>query len=218
MAGQLSGRLGSAFERLFDLNGEGNVPTWFSSCLLLICSALSGLIGVRERARAAEGARYWLGLSLIFLFLSLDETASIHEKPDYLLRRTLGTTGFFHFAWVIPAIVLVAAFGLLYLRFVLKLPAATRRLLVWAGLIYIGGAVGMEMVGGYFISAREIQQAGKELIATKGADPMLYILTLEETLEMIGLATCVYALLSHIQHYLGIVYYWPPSVGQATRN
>ncbi|MEX2262166.1 MAG: hypothetical protein WD696_09455 [Bryobacteraceae bacterium] len=211
LAGQIGGRLGFnvhwVFLSFFDLDGERNVPAWFSSGLLLICSALAGLIGMRERDRLAEGALYWLGLSPVFLFLSLDETVSIHEMSIRPVQRSLETTGVFHFAWVIPAIILLVPFGLLYLRFVLELPAATRRLLVSAGLIYIGGAVGIEMAGGYCTSAMGIEMVGKDYITTKGGDPMVYILlyTMEETLEMTGLSTCIYGLLSHIENYFGVV-------------
>jgi len=38
-------------------------------------------------------------------------------------------------------------FGLVYLRFLVDLPPKTRHLFLIAGLVYISGVLGMEMVG-----------------------------------------------------------------------
>lgn len=37
--------------RLFDLDAEGNVPTWYSALLLFLAAALLGVIAYAKRAR-----------------------------------------------------------------------------------------------------------------------------------------------------------------------
>ena len=66
----------------FSFGGEGNFPAFFSAVLLLIASALFGVIG--RCVRAVEGAKsgYWMALAGVFMFLTLDEAAQIHEKLD----------------------------------------------------------------------------------------------------------------------------------------
>ena len=62
------------YVRLFNLGEEANFPTWFSSVLLLISALLLLAIGVVTKSEGGNG-RYWMLLSGIFAFLSLDEVA-----------------------------------------------------------------------------------------------------------------------------------------------
>ena len=48
---------------------------------------------------------------MIFVALSLDEAASIHERALVPLRRALSPTGVLTFAWVIPGALFVALVG-----------------------------------------------------------------------------------------------------------
>ena len=63
---------------LFDFNTEENVPTLYSSLQLVFASLLLLVIGTKHRS---EGYAYvpWLVLSILFLFLAVDETAQLHE-------------------------------------------------------------------------------------------------------------------------------------------
>lgn len=76
--------------------------------------------------------------------------------------------------------------GLLYIKFLRHLPRDTRKLTIVAGIIYIGGALVMEMVGGY-ISGSELPHSFY-LVAT----------TIEEALEMIGSGLFIITLLGYI--------------------
>ncbi len=64
----------------------------------------------------------------------------------------------------------------------------SRSLFVAAGLVYVAGAIGMEMVGSAYASVH----------TTVNAVYAMLIVTIEETLEMLGLVLFVYTLLSHI--------------------
>lgn len=176
---------------LVDLAGEANLPTWFSTAALLACALLLALIAaVRQGDRFR---RHWAGLALGFLYLSADEAARLHELLIAPVRAALHASGPFHFAWVIPALALVAVAALAYLPFLRALPADTRRRAIVAAALYLGGAVGMEMVGGAWLE--------------RFGDDAVYAVAvaLEETLEMLGAAAFVSALLHYIRRHVGPV-------------
>ena len=64
--------------RVLWVDAEGNLPTWFSSTLLLSGSGLAFLIGFARRSQHLPHVS-WLVLSGLVLGLSIDESASIHE-------------------------------------------------------------------------------------------------------------------------------------------
>jgi hypothetical protein len=75
--------LGQPYEfptQLVDLDREANLPTWHAAAQLYLSGALLAVWAADRRVRA-EGKVGWalLLLPAVFLFLSLDETASIHE-------------------------------------------------------------------------------------------------------------------------------------------
>jgi hypothetical protein len=164
-------------ERL-SLSYEGNVPTWFSSSVLLVCAIAAG---ANARA-AARWRRHWWGVAIVFGYASLDEATEIHEH----LGGRIGTHGVLYFDWVIFAGAILVVLALLYLRFVLALPRATRIGLIVAGLIYIGGAVGMELPLGWWMERFGNDGLGYALIDW-----------VEETLEMIGALLALLALAGH---------------------
>jgi hypothetical protein len=180
--------------RLFDVNAEGNVPTWFSSSMLLVCALLLGRICAAKKGEGAREARYWGGLALIFLGLSMDETASFHELTITPLRSALQAGGVLFFTWVVPGAVFLLAFVVTYLRFFLQLPPLTRRGFLIAGAIYVGGALGMELVGGYHAAAHGQFNLGFSILTT-----------VEEFGEMLGIILFIRALLLYMDTHLKAV-------------
>lgn len=173
---------------MFQVSEEANVPTWFSSALLLIAA---GLLAVIARSTASAGRRYarhWAVLAVVFVLLSLDETAQIHDLVDDRLQGALHPTGVLFYAWVVPAGVFVAALAVAYARFVFSLPRHTRRLVVLAAVLYVAGAIGMEMV-----AALHDQTAGYENPVTAA------LTTVEEAMEMFGLVVFIHALMRYAQ-------------------
>ena len=169
--------------RLFNLDEEANLPTWLSSSLLLLSSLL--LWGISRSA--GEYGRRWGYLAVVFAALSLDETASIHELLIVPLREQLHLTGALHFGWVlvgIPAVVLIAV---LYYRPVAKLPSRIKYLAGLAALAYVGGALGLEMVGGAYADRY-------------GEQTLIYgaLTSAEENCELAGLYIWIYALMSYL--------------------
>jgi hypothetical protein len=82
--------------------------------------------------------------------MSLDETATLHEKLLHPVRNALHAEGFFYFAWVIPGALFVLGFLAVTFGFLRRLAADTRRRFLVAGFIYVSGSLGMEMVGGHY--------------------------------------------------------------------
>jgi hypothetical protein len=173
--------------RQFDPDEENNISAYYQTVTLLFCSFLLMLISWAKSATGARYRRRWRMLALIFFLLSMDEAASFHESITGILRSALNLGDFFHFAWVVPAFIFALIVAVSYLPFLLSLPAGTRRLFVISGAFYVGGAVGMEMVGGHLLKLygqRSFQYAAGTII--------------EEALEIIGVWIFIHALLSYL--------------------
>ncbi|MDF0553254.1 hypothetical protein [Kamptonema sp. UHCC 0994] len=177
---------------LFNLDLELNYPSWYQSFTLLFCAILLGVIASAKKKQSDRYFPHWKALSIIFVLLALDESLSFHELliiPD--LRKALHLGGLFYFIWVIPGAAFVLVTALNYFKFLLYLPSRTRYLFILAGCIYVGGALGMEMVGGYYADLA-------------GQRNLIYgtIATTEEIFEMVGVLIFIYALLAYIGSYI----------------
>lgn len=175
---------------LFDLDTERNLPSLFSTLLLLCVALLLALLGQVLRAARPREARRWLLLAAIATAMAVDEAVGIHELLIEPMRRVLGgwSGGVLHFAWVVPGALLVAAFLLAFWRFQATLPQPLRWRVQLAGVLYVGGALGVELISGRHV-------------ALHGIDNLAYsagLVTLEEGLEMAGILLSLHALLSHL--------------------
>ncbi|HJU06547.1 MAG TPA: hypothetical protein VJ692_15470 [Nitrospiraceae bacterium] len=181
------------FLRLFDLGGENNISSWFASFTLLACSFLLALIGLTKKRSHDRHAFHWLVLAGIFLYLSLDEAASIHEMIEMLIPADRAT-GYLFYPWVIAGGLFVLIVSMAFFRFLVALPSDTRRLFIIAGILYVGGALGIELVG-----AKHDFHYGKENLV------YAMLVMVEEGLEMAGVATFLYALSSYMAtHAIGV--------------
>lgn len=169
-----------------DLDAESNLPTWYSSIALLACAVLLGRIAAATRRLGGRFVGHWRALSVIFTFLSLDEIARLHEHLGRL-QSVWDTHGLFYFAWVIPGSIAVAAFALAFARFVLHLPPATRWRFVGAGIVFVTGALVVEALGGWRAETMGMNNMTHSLIAT-----------VEEVLELAGVAWFLVTLLRHL--------------------
>ncbi|WP_026731632.1 hypothetical protein [Fischerella sp. PCC 9605] len=178
------------FAELFNVDGEQNIPALYSAYALLFCSFLLFIIAYAKKIADDSYFRYWKALSIIFVFLSLDEFISLHEKLIEPLRKILKTSGFLYYAWVIPGAIFVLICLLAFWRFIAALPAKTRRLSLIAGTVFISGTIGIEMINGYYVNFYGRQYTYSILT------------TIEEFLEMLGIVVFIYALLSYICTYM----------------
>ncbi len=175
----------------FYLDAEGNITTYINALLLFIPSLLLAAIGIWKISLKDKFRFHWIGLAMIFLYLSIDEAAVIHESLIKPMRAVFGANGFFYFAWVIPGVAVVAAFGLVYLMFFLHLDKKFKILFFFSLAVYIAGVIGGEMISGYFASGLGQKNFTYAVVAS-----------LEESIEYIGCSLIIYSLLKYIEHYL----------------
>jgi hypothetical protein len=200
---------GSVLERLvkevlsgaFDLDHERSFPTLYSATMLLLCSVLLAGITLSRRAVHERYVWHWAFLSVIFVYLFADEILQIHEETITPLRSALGTGGFFYFAWVILALILLLILGLLYAEFVIDLPAAIQFLILTAAFLYVAGAVGLEMVGGSIASSYGLENSAGDPGYLSDAR-YIVITTTEEFLEMLGITVFIGTLLEYMRVYV----------------
>jgi hypothetical protein len=198
LATYLTGRLPHDIKLayLFYLDGERNFPTAFSTMLLLAAALLLTIITFLEWRQRGHSIPYWALLTVGFAFMGVDEAWSFHEKLSASMRELLGGAhlGAFYYAWVLPALVLVLVLGLVFLRFLWRLPAATRVQFIVAGAVYVGGAVGIEMIEGLYDEVHGDRNLVTALTAT-----------VQETLEMAGAILFIRALLGYLADRFGEV-------------
>ncbi len=178
---------------LLDLGEEGNIPTYLASALALLGSLMAFLIATAERRRSGRDHRYWGGLGMILVYLSADEIARVHEWVNAMIRVRASEPRPVYVSWVIPYGIAVLVVGLVYLGFVRRLPASTRRFMVLGGVIYVVGAIGLELAGGAYCVAH-----GNRVDLVRDLLNMS-----EETFEMGGMLLILYALMSYARSHLG---------------
>lgn len=174
--------------QLFNVDGERNLPTFFTVMVALSSAALLTVIGIGSKRREKNDSRYWFALAAGFVFLGYDEAFQVHEQMIVPMRALMGNSnlGFFYFGWVVPGIAGVCVLALFFLKFLLRLPPDTRRWMIAAGCLYLSGCLGMELLDGKYVEAY-----GQDLVYS-------VLTTIEEGLEMSGLVLFVFALLGHI--------------------
>lgn len=189
IGGSLGHPLEGAVASQVDTALEENLPTWFSSVLLAAGGAGGLLVARLARRDASRWTRHWLVLGILFFALSADETAQLHGRVPGPLRQGLadlglGTAG----SRIVAVLVVVAALAVLlvaYLPWLRALPATMRSTILGAGALYVGSALGLEVVN----------RGLEKLHARTGfIDGMLSVV--EEFGEMVGAALFACALLA----------------------
>jgi len=173
---------------LLNMNAEMSVAAWYSSLLLIVSAGLFAIAAGIARQTGAPFARSWTGLAVVFVYLSLDEAASIHEWSIAPLRERFGITeGWLYFAWVVPAAALVVIFAIAYVPFLLRLPSTTRTGFIVAGMVFVGGALGVETISAWYNT-------------TRGGNDYIYQLigAVEEVFEMAGIVILLMTLISYL--------------------
>ncbi len=173
---------------------EVSLPTWYNQALLLLAAGLAGVIYKLHKKN--KHRKYWLATAIIFTILSIDEGVSLHEMLMEPMQSLLHITGgYFYFAWVIPIGIVVLLLMAIFVRFFFSLPRSTRLLIAIAFILFIGGSVGMEMLGANYVSRINEGFGQQEHWQT-----VYTIYTgLEEFLEMTGIVVFIYALLEYIR-------------------
>lgn len=176
-----------ALVSMFYVDLESSIPTWYSAMALLFAAVLLGAISYAKYLQRDLYRARWAALACVFLMLSVDEVAMFHELPILPLRAALNARGALYYTWVIPGGVFVLCMAALFARFLIALPRRTCALFVAAAALYVGGAIGVEMLSGYVAYG-----SGEENLA------YVLIVTLEEFMEMLGVVVFIHGLLEYL--------------------
>ena len=170
----------------FDASSEANIPTFFSSLILFIAA---GILYVIYKAASKESGKkkYWMVLMVIFAWLSVDETASIHEQFGKIGNTFHLRSNYQYYIWIIPVIPLAIIAFFFFLRFLFILPYPTRILFIISGAVYTGAAMCFELLEG-------------KIAKNYGPNTLndLLLCAAEEFLEMTGVIIFIYALLKYV--------------------
>ncbi|MEA5448620.1 hypothetical protein VB780_08595 [Leptolyngbya sp. CCNP1308] len=171
--------------KFFSMGQEANFPTYISALNLLLAAGLCLLVSRHDVPQKKRMSRYWVGLSVGLLLMSIDEAAQIHEGIiGVLLENYLGRgTGVLYYRWYLAYIPLVIVIGCSYLPFLKRLPLRYSSRLCLAGLVFLGGAIGVEMLESVLVYA--------------GINTAISIL-FEETFEMLGIVIFIDTVLLYL--------------------
>ncbi len=172
---------------LLDLDKEANIPSWFSSFLLLAAAGLAVLAASGAPAERRSDVRPLRSLAGLLLLCSIDEMATLHERAGLLLDRVVPRVGPLIFSWVVLGGAVVVAAAILMWRFIVSSPGAVRIRLVLAAVLYVSGALGCEMLEGVYCLAH-----GRRGLA------WVALTTIEETAEMLGVILLLDGLLLYL--------------------
>jgi len=181
--------------RVLHLDREVSVGTWFAQTNLLFVAALLGLIGAAGRKAGDRWSRYWFALGFLALYASIDEGSTLHEQMTAFLKRlTAHAQAFYGPPWAVVGMLVALVALIVFLRFLLHLPARTRYLFVLGAAMTVAGAVVLEIVSVEYAAQRGVRSYGYQTLAA-----------VEEGLEKLGVCVLVYALLDHLRRYTSVV-------------
>lgn len=171
----------------FNFNLEANLPTYFSSLVLLGNAILLAMIAYGQKSIGDNKYWKWLGLAFIFCILSIDEMIKIHDHFRSPMEKLFNTSGILYYAWFIPYGIVTIILGIAYYKFFMRLPKPILKLFIISAVLFISGAIGLEAISGMYDEKY-------------GQDNLGYysLYTVEELLEMFGSILFFYALISYI--------------------
>ncbi|HVT89675.1 MAG TPA: hypothetical protein VHD56_12535 [Tepidisphaeraceae bacterium] len=190
----LNGRV-TWYIALLDLNREQNLPSYYQGITIFISAMLLTVIA-RHKVLQRDSQRVaWSMLACIFYFLSVDEMCSLHEQLAVLMEKTgIKFSGLLTYSWVVPAMLIVLVVGFMFLRFVFHFRNPIRTWIIISGAIYVGGAIGVEMISGWYEDAFGSGNLAWELISN-----------VEECMEMTGIAIFIVTLLNYMSEHLASI-------------
>lgn len=196
LSGQSREEFSHFFFNMFNFEKEKTVPTYFSVVILFLASQTFLIIRllIGNTAISSYIKHYWTQMSAIFILLSMDEVLMLHERLSNFTKTFIPVerTGFFKYSWVVPMIGLLLVFGLYSIKFLMSIPPKLRNGYIIAGSMFVFGAVGLEML------------SGKIDTLNMGRDSLLYlfVMTIEESLEMTGIILLLYFNLNYINELI----------------
>ena len=171
------------FLHLLDVR-EQSIPTYISLLNLLLSSILLFIIFKYEKTNSCKGSSYWLFLSFLFLFLSVDESAGIHEKfgnvGNFLANKGIIPLILETHMWLPFGVLFVLIIGIALIPYYKLLPRDTFFYFAISGLIFLTGAIGFEFIGALMLETGFVESKSDIIYKIRRL--------LEEAFEMYGIA------------------------------
>lgn len=167
----------------FDLDSERNLPTLFVTGLWLMSAALAFDLGKNHTLTRPMRVGWW-GLAVIFVYMGIDEFSVIHEHATRHVKDNVSGLDDVAFAWLLPYLLFAVGVGLVYLKFLFKLAPGPRYTILLAGMVFITGAAGFEIIAYSY----------KAYTGQSGGLVWGLLSTVEESLEMTGVLMLLAAL------------------------
>lgn len=175
--------------RIFSVDQEANIPTWFTGAVALYLAMIAAMIASVVKSQG-NPAWPWRGISIMGVYIAMDEVAGLHELAIDPIRQNWDIGPWLYQAWVIPAIALVVLISIIYSRFLWKLPMYSKFYLIVGGIIYVAGAIAVESMGGFILSTQGL------------SDWYVQLSHIEEFMEMMGLIIIVHSLAEYARREL----------------
>lgn len=133
----------------FDLEGEGSLAVWFSTGTMQSAAAVALLIyALRRQTPGAGHSRVWLAAAFVWLVMSVDECASLHEAFKELMSHATGhrILGDGTIWWAGAYAIVLSALGLGLLKAMWRRRAAILALLSTAAFYATAVAAEMDLL------------------------------------------------------------------------
>lgn len=169
------------------VDDEQNFPTLFSALLWAFSALCSAVVTVLARKRKGPDVWRWAALSLGFLYIAFDEGLALHERLRVPLRALLGSGNLDRSYLAIRGLAVVLVLTLMFWGFLRRLPAKMRFTFLIAAFLFLGGAVGVDIIGMNYAEVHGDNNLTGAMIAT-----------VEESLEMAGVIVLIYGLLTYL--------------------
>ena len=166
---------------------EANAAVWLSSAVLLLIGVTALGLWMQERRSRSVWRWHWLALALVSCYVSLDEVSVLHELAIPVMVQVVEARGVLTFAWVVLAAPIVVLLAVSFLPFLHRLPYRTGLLLAAAATLFVGGALGLELLGGW------IADGNGGVLSTQ----YVWTTAVEELLENLGSLLALFAVLRH---------------------
>ena len=208
----LIGSIPKKIWRLFHVNREMNLPTWFSASQLTLLALILILIFSLERYRSVRSRGNWLWLIFAAgaLFLSLDEFAEIHEKAGtfvnayffddarqgtflYMLKQ------FPSYYWALVYVPIAVPIGIFLGMYFWRKLGPARSWAIGGMVIFLIGAVVLDYLEGRYGNSGHYPIRAMDMF---GMRFRFDIFLLEELMEMIGITMIINAFLHHLSNLI----------------
>jgi len=146
----------------FDMDQEVSVPTWFSAIQLFFISFIGFIVYKQLKIENPKISSLFIYFSILFLFLSMDEVAEIHESLTRLLSPFEWIPRFKgdHGVWIYLYLTGFMAF-LVFIskRIVLLWKTFTKEvnIIVVGGIIFLMGAVVLEILSYQYLEGNDVK-------------------------------------------------------------